>query len=92
LSASAYLEAMPRERADNEAIDEHTELVILTLLLEPGEPAQWSLAELGRELGDALQASDAVASLEAAGLVRRSADLVTPTRAARRFSRLIGGL
>jgi hypothetical protein len=83
---------MPRERAEPAAIDEHTELVILMLLLEPAEPAQWSLVELGRELGDELQARDAVASLDAAGLVRRRDDLVTATRAARRFSRLIGGL
>jgi hypothetical protein len=84
--------AMPREHADNDAIDEHTELVVLMLLLEPDEPAQWSLEELARELGDGLQANDAVASLDAAGLVRRRDDLITATRAARRFSRLIGGL
>ena len=46
--------AMSPGRSDNEAIDEHTELVVLTLLLEPDEPAQWSLEELGRELGDVL--------------------------------------
>lgn len=77
-----------RDRTDAE----HLELVVLTLLLDPEYPWVWSVAELGRQLGNALDAADTVASLDAAGLVHRCDRFVFPTRAAMQFSLLVGGL
>jgi hypothetical protein len=83
---------MTKVSTDVAASDDQAQLAILTLVLgsQPVEP--WSLEELGRELGDEQAASDAVASLNAAGLVHLSGGLVTPTRAAARFTRLLGGI
>jgi hypothetical protein len=77
---------------------EHSELVVLTLLLDRSPPLLdcsrrlWSLDELARELGSELQASDAVAVLAAVGLAHRCGELVLATRAAVRFSELLGGI
>ena len=60
--------------------DKHTDKVLLELLLEKRDP--WSLAELGRELGDVIRAEDSVARLSAAGLVNQADDLLFPSRAA----------
>ncbi|HEX4484559.1 MAG TPA: hypothetical protein VH081_12355 [Solirubrobacteraceae bacterium] len=81
--------ASPPARATS---GEHSELVVLTLLLEHSSQRLWSLDELARELGSELQAADAVASLSAAGLVHRCGELVLATRAAVRFSELLGGI
>jgi hypothetical protein len=81
-----------RTRQDNATIDARSELAVLALLLDPATPALWSLDELGRELGDALRATDAVARLAAAGLVHRSDGFAFVTRAAAHFSRLVGGV
>jgi HD-like signal output (HDOD) protein len=71
---------------------EHSELVLLTLLLDDSTQRLWSLDELARELGSELHAADAVASLFAAGLTHRCGELVLATRAAVRFSELLGGI
>ncbi len=68
---------------------DEAEFVVLTLLLEAGGPAQWSLAELARELGCELAAGEAVVRLHAAGLVHRSGGFVFATRAASRFCQLL---
>jgi hypothetical protein len=70
---------------------EATEHVVLSLLLDPNVRGPWSVLELGQELGDRVEAEDAVASLHAAGLVHRCHDLVFPTRAAARCFRLADG-
>jgi hypothetical protein len=76
---------------DGTAIDRHSQLVVLTLLLDaPASP--WSIQELARELGEELRATDAVASLCAAGLAQRCGELIFATRAALRFSELLGGI
>lgn len=62
-----------RERATDDEI--------LRLLFS--SPSPWSVAELARELGDS-DAEDGVARLAGAGLVHRTGELVSPTRAARR--------
>jgi hypothetical protein len=80
------------ERSQQAPSDEHSELVVLTLLLDEATPALWSLEELASELGDELHATDAVASLHGAGLVHRCDRFVFATRAATRFGRLLGGI
>jgi hypothetical protein len=80
------------ERSQHTPSDEHSELVVLTLLLDDATPVLWSLEELVSELGDELHVLDAVASLHGAGLVHRCGQFVLATRAATRFSRLLGGI
>jgi hypothetical protein len=80
------------ERSQHTPSDEHSELVVLTLLLDDATPALWSLEELASELGDELRATDAVASLHGAGLVHRCGRFAFATRAATRFSHLLGGI
>jgi hypothetical protein len=80
------------QRSQDAPSDEHSELVVLTLLLEDATPALWSLEELASELGDEIHATDAVTSLHGAGLVHRCGRFVFATRAATRFSRLLGGI
>jgi hypothetical protein len=80
----------PGERMDN------TEREVLFLLYR--DPFPWTVEELGRELGDLGNASDAVTSLAAAGLLHRfpavarrdgaGPEFVIPTRAARRSDEL----
>ncbi len=79
----------PGERMDN------TEREVLFLLYR--DPFPWTVEELGRELGDLGNASDAVTSLTAAGLLHRfpavarggaGSEFVIPTRAARRSDEL----
>lgn len=81
-----------QEQAAGNDREEHSEGVVLTLLLDPDLPWLWSMDELGRELGDAVRAEDAVAGLHAAGLVHRCGEFVFATRSAAHFSRLVGGL
>jgi hypothetical protein len=69
-------------------VDE-VQFVVLVLLLEAGGPALWSLAELAREVGCELAASEAVESLHAAGLVHRCDEFVFASRAAGRFGQLL---
>jgi hypothetical protein len=67
---------------DTDRDPEEAERVVLSLLLDPDIHGPWSVPELGRELGDQVEAEDAVATLLAAGLVHRCHDLVFPSRAA----------
>jgi hypothetical protein len=77
---------------ENAAADDHTDLTVLTLLLDGDRPALWSIAELGLELGDRLLASDAVERLHAAGLVNRCDQFAFASRSAARFSQLLDGI
>lgn len=75
--------------------DAATESAVLQQVLAL-HPAAITLEELARELGgeDAGEreaAERAVRDLVAAGLLRRSEELVMPTRAALRFDELLGG-
>ena len=64
--------------------DHRTERTILMLLLSDGQ-CVWSVEELVAEIGRRLETIDAVAALNAAGLVHRCGDFVFATRAAIRF-------
>jgi hypothetical protein len=71
----------------NETVTEcarRTEGTILTLLLSDGQ-CVWSVEELVVEIGRRLDTTDAVAALNAAGLIHRCGDFVFATRAAIRF-------
>lgn len=77
--------------------DVRTESAVLQYILA-FHPVQTSLEELLREFdqgsGDATQrdaVERAVRDLVGAGLLRRSGELVLPTRAALRFDQLLGG-
>jgi hypothetical protein len=67
---------------DRREIERHTDNVVLALIFREKWP--WSVEEIGRELNDQTEASDAVCRLLGSGLVHRLGDLVFPTRAARR--------
>jgi hypothetical protein len=75
---------MPDQPSAAEPAPRHAEWVVLDLLLNEARP--WSLAEIGRELGDDVEAVDAVAELHAAGLVHRTSDrFAFVSRAATRY-------
>lgn len=62
---------------------------VLEVLIDPNGSQLWSVAEVGREIGDELKAVDALESLHRAGLVHRTSDgVVFATRAAIRASEL----
>ncbi len=73
------------------SVDEsiRVESSVLDLLVGGGEPRLWSVEEVGREIEDALEAADALNSLQRAGLAHRTSDgFVLATRAAVRASEL----
>jgi predicted transcriptional regulator len=74
----------------NETVEEQgrrTEQTILTLVLSGGQSI-WSVEELASEIGRRMDTVDALATLQAAGLVHRCQDFVFATRAALRFDEL----
>jgi hypothetical protein len=91
------------EQATGERLDQHERHVLLALIQDP---FPWTVAELARDMGkEGRWAEDAVAALDAAGLVHRfvvlrpvgedqreeRVEVVIPTRAARRLDELQGG-
>ena len=72
-------EVVPQDRCQ---VERHTDNVVIALVFREKWP--WSVEEIGRELNDQTEASDAVCRLLGSGLVHRLGDLVFPTRAARR--------
>jgi hypothetical protein len=79
-------------QGDLEREPDRTESLVIMLLLQAGHPWPWSVAELTRELGDELAATDAVLGLQAAGLLNRIGQFVFPTRSAARFEQLTRAL
>jgi hypothetical protein len=70
---------VPQDRCER---DRQTDNDVLALMFREEWP--WSVEEIGRELGNQAEASDAVCRLAESGLVHRLGDFVFPTRAARR--------
>jgi predicted transcriptional regulator len=62
------------------------DVAVLGLLLSTDR--LWSAEEVGREIGDPVEAADSLARLHGAGLVHRLQDFVFPTRAAVEAARL----
>lgn len=71
--------------------DEDRDRLVLDLMLSEPGGYPWSREELVRTIGDRIGVFDAVARLEAAGLLHRVGEFVFPTRAARRADELAGG-
>jgi hypothetical protein len=66
-----------------------TEAAIMGLLLSGGHAGIWTRAEIELEVSASpLNVQDALAALQASGLVHLHAELVTPTRAAQRMDDL----
>lgn len=91
------------EQTPGERLDQHERHVLLALIQDP---FPWTVAELARDMGkEGRWTEDAVAALDAAGLVHRfvvlrpagenqregRVEVVIPTRAARRLDELQGG-
>jgi hypothetical protein len=55
---------------------------VLELLLGPTSQRLWSIAEVEREIGERLLAMDAIAGLQAAGLIHRCGEFVFASRSA----------
>jgi hypothetical protein len=76
------------EDFDPAAESDRIEATVLEVLVG-SEGSLWSVAELGLEVGDELQAIDALEALHRAGLIHRTSDgFVFATRAAIRASEL----
>ena len=67
--------------------DHRTEQTVLVMLLTGGQRI-WSLDELVAEIGRRMETVDALAALQAAGLVHRCNEFVFATRAAWRFDEI----
>jgi len=66
------------------------EWIVLDLLLERDEQRPWAVEEVARAIDNPVAAADAIANLQAAGLVHRTSDgFVFVTRAAAHFNELI---
>ena len=79
-----------RSSDDLARADDDAERVVLTLLLDSHPRGWWSVQELAREVGAELRTTDAIARLQAAGLLHRCHEFVWPTRSAVRFNQLVG--
>jgi hypothetical protein len=77
----------PNDPAEEEA---RLDWTLLDLLTDPNNHRPWSLGELEREVGSAVDAADSVRRLYLDGLAHRTSDgFVFATRAAIRYHQLI---
>jgi len=65
---------------------DRTEHAVLCLLMDPGAPDLWSVAEVAQALGNEFEAVDALVSLHAAGLIHRCHEFVFVTRPTARLT------
>jgi len=64
--------------------------IVLDLLLDREEQRPWSADEVARAIGNPVAAADAIANLQAAGLIHHTSDgFVFVTRAAAQLNELI---
>jgi hypothetical protein len=79
------MQDQPNETVEGQG--RRAEQTILTLVLSDGQSI-WSVEELVSEIGRWMDTVDALAALQAAGLVHRCHDFIFATRAALRFDEL----
>jgi hypothetical protein len=79
------MQDQPNETVEGQG--RRAEQTILTLVLSDGQSI-WSVEELVSEIGRRMDTVDALAALQAAGLVHRCHDFIFATRAALRFDEL----
>jgi hypothetical protein len=79
-------QALNPPRLDGRALEE----VVLDLLVNGENQRPWSELELALEVGDAIDAADAIAGLRTAGLIHKTSDgFIFATRASIRHTELI---
>jgi hypothetical protein len=79
-------QALNPPRLDSRSLEE----AVLDLLVNGENQRPWSEHELALEIGDAIDAADAIAGLRAAGLIHKTSDgFVFAARASIRHSQLI---
>jgi hypothetical protein len=71
---------------------DRNERAVLSLLMDPDAPDLWSVAEVARAIGNEVAAVNALASLDATGLIHRCHEFVFITRSTLRLTQLAGGL
>jgi hypothetical protein len=84
---------MPDEQPSHDPFDgeAHAEWGVLNLLIDAHEQRPRSVEEIVRDGGDRLATLDAIDRLYGAGLIHRTSDdFVFATRAAIRFSQIVG--
>jgi len=74
---------IPTHPEDPDSIEQ----AVLALLTDH-EPCLWSDDEIAREIGDRIEAADAIGALQRAGLVHRLSGFVFATRSAVRATQL----
>ncbi|HWY18446.1 MAG TPA: hypothetical protein VNY27_07010 [Solirubrobacteraceae bacterium] len=80
-------ETQPIPPDDPEA---QAEWAILNLLIDSEQQRPRSVEEIIRERGNRIDALDAIDRLHSAGLIHRNGEFVFATRAAIRFSQIVG--
>jgi hypothetical protein len=68
--------------------DDQADASVLALLIEDDNQRPWAVDEVLRELGDELAATDALARLQAGGVIHRLEGFVFPARAALYYHRI----
>ena len=80
---------MPAPEESRAEAERHIDNVVMSLLLRG--PWPWSARELAQELGNEIEALDALQRLASHGLAHRLEDFAFPTRAARRAAEIAIG-
>lgn len=75
--------------SDGHLSEDAIDLALLSLLVIEYAAGPWSLEELVREMGDAVEVEDSLARLYGAGLIHRLGGFAFATRAAVRAARLV---
>jgi hypothetical protein len=83
---------MPDEQRIPDHVDEEAqaEWAVLNLLIDQDEQRPRSEDEIIRERGNRVDALDAIDRLHSAGLIHRNGGFLFATRAAIRFSQIVG--
>jgi hypothetical protein len=83
---------MPDKQRTPDHVDEEAqaEWAVLNLIIDAEQQRPRSVDEIIRERGNRVDALDAMDRLHSAGLIHRNGEFVFATRAAVRFSQIVG--